>query len=448
MKKIIIALALLASVQIAGAQPQVKSLSAAKSAVEKAAAATENAKKATNPATWIALGKAYLDAYAAPLGSGWIGANEGELNLLMSGVPVLETRQQEIGGQLFNIKSYEAVDYYFNQAGQLTVMNTTKPVVEDALDKALDAYKKAYAVDEKAKKTKDIAEGIRNVNTKFTDEAYAAYNLGDMATASMKFEKAADAAAVSPFAQVDTNAIYNAGLTAWMLAGQKEGDEATAWLDRAKSMFQKSIDANYFGEGGEVYAKLADIVTRLGDKEAGKDYLEKGFTAFPQSQSILVGLINYYVSSGDNPGRIFELLDMAKANEPGNASLYYVEGNIHDKLGDEEAAMAAWDKCSEIDPNYEYGYIGKGIHLYNKAVDLQEKASEELDDAKYMALVEQFESALKGCIEPFEKAFDMSRDDEVKASISQFLKNACFRFRADPDYQAKYDKYNSFANGQ
>ena len=61
MKKIIIALALLASVQIAWAQQQVKTVNAAKGAIESALKAAQNAKKATNAATWIKLGEAYLD---------------------------------------------------------------------------------------------------------------------------------------------------------------------------------------------------------------------------------------------------------------------------------------------------------------------------------------------------------------------------------------------------
>ena len=92
------------------------------------------------------------------------------------------------------------------------------------------------------------------------------------------------------------------------------------------------------------------------------------------------------------------------------------------------------------------GYIGKGIMLYNRAVELQEQAASEMDDAKYVKLVSEFEESLKGCIEPFEKAFEVSKDENVKASICQYLKNACFRFREDSVYQAKYDKYNGYLN--
>ena len=432
MKRILIALALLASVQIAGAQQQVKSVNAARTGVEKALKTVSDAKKAANAANWTKLGQAYIDAYLAPQGNGWIGANESELNLIMSQDKVLGTREEVLSGQSFLVKSYSTADYYFNAAGQLAMIKVTAPVVEDALDKAFDAYKKAYEVDVKAKKTKDIAAGIGNVSSKYVNDAYDSYTFGDLAKASELFEKAARSSMEAPFAQLDTNSLYNAGFTAWMMGNN----------ERAKALFEETLATGYVGEDGEIYAKLADVADKLGNKEEGKDYLEKGFAAYPHSQSILVGLINYYVTSGDNPRRIFELLDLAKANEPNNASLYYVEGNIHEKLAEEEAAIAAYDKCAEINPKYEYGYIGKGILLYNKAVDLQEKASNEMDDAKYMVLVGQFEEALKGCIEPFETAFELSADNDVKVSIAEYLKNACFRFRTDDAYMAKYEKYN------
>ena len=80
MKRILIALAVLISVQIADAQ--VKSPADAKKAVESAAEATANPKKAVKPATWIKLGNAYMDAYNAPAGQGWVGATMQELQLI------------------------------------------------------------------------------------------------------------------------------------------------------------------------------------------------------------------------------------------------------------------------------------------------------------------------------------------------------------------------------
>ena len=437
MKKILFALALLASVTYATAQ-NVKSESAAKAALEAAQAAANNAKKATKVATWLKLASSYMDAYNAPMGNGWIGAQAQELALVMGNQRAIGESNVEVNGTQYLKKSYPSADYYFNPSGQLAVIKVTKPIVDNALGKALDAYKNAFKNDPKGTKTADIVRGIESIAEKFTQEAYDAYTFGDMAAASKLFEAAADAFATEPCSKVDGESIYNAGFAAW--AGED--------FARAKSLFQKAIDNKYFGEEGDVYAKLADVTEKLGDKEGSKAFLEEGAKAFPSSQPILIGLINYYVSSGQDTDQVFELLDKTKKNEPDNASLYYVEGNINKELGKVDEAIASYRKCAEINPSYEYGYIGEGLLLYNQAYDIQEEAQAELDDAKYNALVEKFEASLKGCIAPFEKAIEVTKDESLKPSIAEYLRNACYRFREEPGFQEKYDKYSAMVNAE
>jgi len=438
MKKIFIALALIASVTFASAQNNVKSLSAAKSALDAAEAAANNAKKATKVATWLKLASSYMDAYNAPMGNGWIGASSQELNLVMANQRPMSEENVEINGNQYLKKTYTTADYYFNPAGQLAVIKVTNPLVQDALGKTLNAYKNAFKNDPKGTKTDEIVKGIQTVVEKYTQEAYDAYTFGDLAEASKLFEAAANASVTEPNNKFDGESLYNAGFTAW--AGQD--------YNRAKTLFEQCIANKYYGEEGDIYAKLADTVEKLGDKEGSKDILEQGFAAYPSSQSILIGLINYYVSSGQDTDRLFTLLDNAKKNEPNNASLYYVEGNINKELGKVDEAIASYRKCAEINPEYEYGYIGEGLLLYNQAYEIQEEAQAELDDAKYNALVDKFEAALKGCIEPFEKAFEVTKDDSLKPSIAEYLRNACYRFREEPGYQEKYDKYSKIASGE
>ena len=62
-----------------------------------------------------------------------------------------------------------------------------------------------------------------------------------------------------------------------------------------------------------------------------------------------------------------------------------------------------------------------------------------------MALVEQFEKALKDCLPPFEKAFEVTKDNEIKKSIAEYLKQVYFRFRdQDPSYETKYKYYSEY----
>ncbi len=441
MKKIFFALAIVMSMTFSANAQQVKTKTegAAKAALEAAQAAASNAKKATKVATWLKLASSYMDAYSAPAGNGWVGAQAQELQLLMGNQKATSEENVVINGTQYLKKAYASADYYFNEAGQLAVIKVTKPIVDDALAKALDAYKSAYKNDPKGTKTADIVKGIESVAEKYVQDAYDAYTFGDMANASKFFEAAADALTVEPCSKPDYEYVYDAGF-----AALENGD-----LQRAKNFFQKCLDNKYYGDNGEVYAKLADATDKLGDKDGAKNLLEAGFAAFPQSQGILIGLINYYVASNSDTDKLFTLLDNAKKNEPDNASLYYVEGNIYKELGKKDEAIAAYRQAGQINPNYEFGYVGEGLLLYNEAADIQQKAQEELDDTKYMALVEQFEAALKGCVEPFEKALEITKDESLKPGIAEYLKNATYRFRdADASFAEKYEKYSKMATGE
>ena len=440
------ALAVLLAVQVADAQ--VKTPEVVKKAVAAAETASQDAKKATKVATWLKLASAYMDAYNAPQGAAWLGASKTELQLIMGNEKPRSVENVNLGGENLTKEVYANKEFYFNANGQLVMINVTRPVIADALEGARAAYAKAFEVDAKQSKLKDINAGLENIAKKYLDEGMNKYTLGDYAGASVLFEKAADAAATKPLAKVDTTALYNSGFTAWMVKD----------YPRAKELFERCLAAEYYYEGGEVFAKLADIYTNLGDKTASRDILEQGFQKFPQSQSILIGLINYYLTNNEDPNRLFELISLAKANEPNNASLYYVEGNIYVELrkadpekGDEYIAKAveAYDACANINPAYEFGYIGKGIMYYNLAIELQEKAAAELDDAKWVKLNKQFAEALKNALEPFEKAYATSKDDGIKVNVAEYLKNIYYRFYSDgPEYEAGYNKYNKVVKEQ
>ena len=431
MKRILIALAVLLAVQVADAQT--KSPEAAKKAVESAEAASKDAKKATKVATWLKLASSYMDAYNAPAGSAWLGASKQELQLIMGNDRPVSVEEVVLGTDQLIKETYSNKEFYFSPAGQLVLINVTQPVVEDALGGALEAYKKAYEVDAKQSKTKDIVTGLSTIAQKYLDEGMNSYTFGDLVKASQLFEKAVEASATAPLSKVDTTALYNAGYAAW----------AVKDYERAKNFFEQCLAANYYYEGGEVYAKLGDVYTNLGDAKKGAELLEQGFVKFPQSQSILIGLINYYMTSGENADRLFVLIDEAKKNEPNNASLYYVEGNIYKELKNYEKAVESYMKCAEINPEYEFGFIGAGILYYERAVELSEQASNEFDDKKYNALVEQFEQALLDALEPFEKAYNVTKDNTLKVSIAEYLKNIYYRnISKGAEYEAAYNKYN------
>ena len=439
MKKILIALALLLSVQAVNAQ--VKSVDAVKKAVETAEADAQNPKKNTKVATWLKLATVYMDAYEAPAGNVLVNSPRMQVQIMLGNEKPVSSENVVVDGLNFKKDVFANKNLYYDETDVLRIVEITKPLYEDALANALNAYVKAYEVDVKKSKEKDIKAGIQNIAQKYFNDGMNTYSLGDYKKAADLVGKAAAASETAPYSVVDTTSLYNAGYLYW----------AASDFESAKTYFDKCLANDYYYENGEVFAKLGDVYFKLGDNAKGVQTLETGFVKFPQSQSILIGLINYYLESGENTNRLFDLIGVAKKNEPNNVSLYYVEGNIHKQLGNREKAIAAYKECSVVDPNYDFGYHGLGAYYYDIAVEISEQAAQELDDAKYQALVKEYEQYLIDAIEPFEKAFEITKNDQVKMNCAEYLKQIYYRFSSVEDkYMQGYNKFNEYvkANAQ
>ena len=439
MKKILIALAVLLAVQVADAQ--VKSVDAAKKAVETAEADSQNPKKNVKVATWLKLASAYMDAYEAPAGNVLVNSPRVQVQIMVGNERPSASETVTVDGVNFKKEVYSNKNLYFDETDVLRIIEITKPAYEDALASALNAYVKAYEVDVKKSKEKDIKAGIQKVAEKYFNDGMNQYSIGDLKKAAVLVGKAAAASETAPYSVVDTTALYNAGFIYW----------AASDFESAKTYFEKCLANDYYYDNGETFAKLGDVYFKLGDNAKGVQTLETGFVKFPQSQSILIGLINYYLESGENTDRLFELIAEAKKNEPNNVSLYYVEGNIHKQLGNREQAIAAYKECAVVDPNYDFGYHGLGVYYYDIAVQISEQAAQELDDTKYQALVKEYEQYLLDAIEPFEKAFEISANPQVKLNCAEYLKQIYYRFSSVEDkYMQGYNKFNDYvkANAQ
>lgn len=428
MKKLMLIAALAVVSTAAFAQ---KTEEASQKAVAAAQAACNDAKKATKLATWMNAAKVNLEAYIAPQGVGMVGVGRAEITMLLNDKKPVETVTRTVAEKEYLVDVFTNADYYY-QNDILQFIVTTRPYVENALETALNAYSKATELDVKGAKTKEIMDGINKISTYYQNEALNAYNFREYAQSSALFQKAFEAAITAPLSKIDTSIIYNAGLTAFMA-----GD-----MPRTEVMMKECLKYNYY-EKGEVFAKLAECQKAQKDTIACKQTLEAGFEKCPENQGILVGLINLYLDTKDDPEKLFSLLDVAKKNEPNNASLYYVEGNIRKQLGQFDEAAAAYDKCAEVNPAYEYGFIGKGLLYAEQADKIGEKAEREFNDAKYQILVEQFNEVLDKAIGSFETAFGITKDNQLKLSLASYLKSWLYRLRDKDDaHKAAYEKYD------
>lgn len=406
--------------------------------IEKAKAATLNEKKATNPTTWMKLGAAYYDAYSKLKGDAWLGASQTEAKLILGNQPILSTENVELGGVVYLVDRYENRNLYYNTGnGKLEMIVISKPLLEEnLLDLSYAAYMKAFEVDTKGSKKKDIGEVLGRLRENYTNDALSAYTLGNLGDAAKLFEaclKTTDNPVVNI---VDSVIIYYTGV-----AYNEKGDKA-----KAKKFYERCKEIG-FDQEGSVYAFLAEAEKGEGNIDTAKELLNAGFTKYPSSQAILISLINLYTETNDDSQKILDLIHTAQANEPNNASLFYAEGNVYKGLGDVENALKCYAKSYETDPTYAYGIYAMGETYYDLAYEAQVKIDElDINDiAGYEKYMKEIEDNLIKSIDPFEKAFASTTATEIKIASAQALKQIYFRFRdKEPRYMEGYNKYNDF----
>ena len=434
MKKTLILLAAACLMQL---PLNAQNLDKIRTAVDKAVANTENPKKATNPDSWTKLAKEYVKSFDASFGPGILRTPREQVNLVMEGKKPLASENVTVGANSFFKDSYPTADYYYRE-NVLVMIVPTALAVEEPLEKAVLAYQKAFSLDEKGKKTKEITEGLNLIANKFNEQAFNQYQLGNLAQAASYFEKAGDASAAVPGMTFDGSSMNNAGLLAF------QADD----LDGSRRCFEKCLANGYPDEDGKVYLYLSEIASKKGDGEGQIKYLQDGFQQFPSSQPLILGLISAYRQGGKDPKEIFVLLEKAKANDPSNAALYSTEGDIYKELKEDEQAIASYRKATEVNPSFPYGWVGEGLLMYDRAIEYATQASELPMNAykEYDALVKKYEETIKGAIDPFEKAFAMSSDNpKLQKGVAEYLKNIYYRFASDDEkYMAGYNKYNEF----
>ena len=432
MKKFLLTLALAGTMFAAFAQKPDADM---QKAVDKALAACQDAKKNVKPATWMNLGKAYLAAYNNPTANLAQGIDRTTFSMMFKEQP-LGTDQVVIDGQNFTKVSYSHVDVYFNPADLLVMWVVTKPSVPgDLLGEAAQAYHKAF---ELGGKDKDIVPKMKEIVDAYYNDAFNAYSLGNMALASDLFKGAADASVLTPSAERNDDSFYNTAFTALAVKNYA----------RAEEYYNKCIANGHFQEGN-VYASLSDIALAQKDTLKAKNLLATGLTAFPDNAPILTNLINLYLATKEDPEKIVELLDEAKKAMPGNASLYYVEGNIYTGIKAYDKADAAYKKALEITPDYDMAFYGIGTTILKQGEDLvdQMNALDVREWKKYDEMKAQLDNLYKSAIEPFESCYNCSKIPEVKTAAADFLKRLNFQLRGEgAEYQAAYEKWEAIVN--
>lgn len=356
--------------------------------LEKSNKALENPKKNSDPKFWIERAKLFADIADVNIQFLHLGLSQTEI-VLFCKEPKEKKKEKDKDGKDLDIYVYERFSATFKNS-KLESWKETKTIVPKPLDDALNCYKKAIELDVEKKNDKKIGEGLKSLKEAYRKAAINCYSLEDLACSFLNFKNMADIGEMKQVNVLDTGIIYNAGLTA-VQAGLY--DEAIIYL-------RKAVDLKYGGDP-LLYPNLKKAYLAKGDTISAINILKQGIATYPNDLSIIIELINYYITTGDKKAAL-EYLAKAKQNDPKNRSFYYAEGALYDKmcsLIDTKATELEAAKKSEItlleeNKKAEFKKTGNNIQKYKPIDDRFKKLSAEVDD-KYKAKEDSLSLLLK-----------------------------------------------------
>ena len=285
----------------------------------------------------------------------------------------------------------------YSQIGVSTDEAITK-LEANALDKALEGFKKAAKLDDKNTLYLELSNNVLQLANTFYAQGITFFEGEKYETAIESFDKASLANEVIDI--VDTMTIYATALSA----------SNGGINDIAKVKYAKLIEMQY--NNASIYSELASVYKAEENFEKAEEILALGRTKFPENNGILIAEINILLGQG----RFDEVIAKLKKSielEPTNASLYLALGDSYKEVKNNAEAINYYEQALEIDKDYFLALYNLGVVYYTKAFDLNMEANDLPFDAvdKYKkVMAEANDYFLKG-LPYFERAYVIDNED-------------------------------------
>ena len=160
---------------------------------------------------------------------------------------------------------------------------------------------------------------------------------------------------------------------------------------------------------------------------------------FPGDKNVTLQLIDLYIKAGKNEDAL-KNLEVAKAADPGNYSLYFAEGIIYLNENKFDQSIEDLTKSVELKSDLYDSQYGLGAAYINKASDMFVKANDIMDVNKYNAAIEEAMAVFAKALPYMEKANELKPDDLF---AMRSLKELYYRLKMTDKYdaiKAKLDK--------
>ena len=385
--------------------------------LKKSDAEIQDPKKNTKAKTWTSRSNLLVDIYNINNDVLRKGMDAVNVKLFYKEPKEIQTFQQ--GGDKIENYIYERVTLTFIN-GLLDTWTETVKIHPDPLGEAQKAIDEAVKLNADSKANTDIKDAIIAVKAALETEAVMAYEKKNFKASHAAFMQILNLNKQPVMDNVvDTLIMYYGGRAALENQDYKEADR----------LFEEAAANKY--EDPFLYVFRKQSYFAGGDTAAGVKIITEGFNKYPDNQSIMIEIINYYLVSNQSEEAL-KLLAKAKTTDPENVSYPFAEGTLYDKMNNFDEAERAYKVCIEMKPDFFDATYNLGVLYFNKAVKIYEEASKISDNTEYEKIKNEGDIMLLKAVPYMEKA---NQIDPADRSSLETLKTIFYRLKMDDKYQ-------------
>lgn len=281
----------------------------------------------------------------------------------------------------------------------------------DALQKSYESFEKALQLDPEDSKEHqaEIAPRIQVIGTLYFQEGVENFNGGDFGNAALKFKKSYDVVKITN--KVDTLSLLNAALAS--VRGNN--------YEQALNFYNELRSINF--DEPDLYKNMAAAYRGLDDKDNMMLILREGRSKYPGDAGLMLEEINAFLSMGRGAEVVDELKALVE-KDPNNHSIFFVLGTIYGdetkpELYSVDEAVNYYKQAITIKPDYYDAIYNLGALYINESNKLKVKANDlPLEDVEgYNALIEQSNEIIRTALPYIEQAYEIDPIEETKAAL-------------------------------
>jgi tetratricopeptide (TPR) repeat protein len=172
-----------------------------------------------------------------------------------------------------------------------------------------------------------------------------------------------------------------------------------------------------------VYQKYGVALKASGDTVQSRKIIDEGLSKYPKDANLLVEKINFFLEAGKYVEALV-FVDNLLEVEPKNDGALFIKGLAYDKLGKQDSVILYYNKAIEVNPKSINSYINLAAVYVNKAKDINlemnKLGNSSADIKKYDDMKGQIKALYIQAKPYLEKAKELDPNDaQVKRTLFQ-----------------------------